>query len=229
MFKRHRLILVAIPLLSLAVACSAPGAPSVLESPVAEQEPQDIEIHDSDSQTPEDEGTTPSASLPAITPGSRVDPSIGTTHVWDYPTVAGDEVKSLLSVAAANDHVHFEVPFFGDMVEFVGYFIDETFIVRATVCPACGELAVDREGDVLLCGACGTVFDDVTGLSENGDPGYPEGHVPVTISGDTITMSLVDLQHAYTRTASGTETLTDQPDAAEQEADAVPLPPCCAR
>ncbi len=228
MMNRFRLMVFAIPLLALTVACSTSDAPAVQEPPAADEVPQDMETPNVDSQTAEGDTDAASTGLAGATPDTEVAPATTTGHVWDDPVVNGDEIQILLSLATTNDHVHFEVPLFRNAAEFVGYFAEGEFVVRATMCPACGEEAVDWIGDRLSCSACEATFNAATGAGENGGPGYPEGYVPPVVSGDTITMSLNDLQQAYAPTASGEQTPFEFPDESPQDTESVPLPPCCA-
>ncbi|MBN1152488.1 MAG: hypothetical protein JXA58_04690 [Dehalococcoidia bacterium] len=138
-------------------------------------------------------------------------------HVWAEPVIGGDTVVLSYEVATLGDHVHLEVPGDGGQYEFIGYFADGGFHLRATVCPNCGAERIEWGASLVVCRACGTTFDLETGEASGDGRSYPEGSIPYSMDGDTIVLSLRDLNDAYARTASGEATLFPLPEVVEDE------------
>ncbi|MFW6056477.1 MAG: hypothetical protein ACOC9B_04135 [Chloroflexota bacterium] len=205
----------------LAVSCAAP-----LE---ATEQPA---VDDSSQQpAPEsgpivEDGSENEADAP-----SEVDAATGKNltrgHAWADAAIEDDAVTIPYDVAASEDHVHFTVPGSDGDVSFIGWFHDEGFNARATVCPCCGVEAIEWGGTSLVCRECSTLFD-LGQPNEDAECVYPEGLLPVEVSGDVIAMSLNDLLEAHARTAAGEETLFEpEPEPVEEEKDSARS--CCRR
>jgi len=132
-------------------------------------------------------------------------------HVWADALIEDGMVSLPLAVASLGDHVHLEVPGHEGDIEFIGYFADGEFWLRACVCPNCGGQGIAWGGTHVVCRLCSTTFDPVTGEASGGARAYPGGNVPYELAGDSIVLSLSDLAEAYERTASGAETILPLP------------------
>jgi len=192
----HLTALIAIPLLAIATACS----------PVVEQTPSPAEVADVPDVSAVNlapilisEPTSQVSAAQMVSTSPRSTPG----HIWAEPYIDDGAVRILQSVAGEGDHVHFEVPADGGTADFIGFFIDKSFVVRANVCPVCRARDMDWEANMLACGSCGTVFDAVSGIEKYGGPRFPKGLVPNTKSSGIITMSLADLQSAFARSVAG--------------------------
>jgi len=219
MVRRYGLTLLALLLLTLSVACSAPGTGSEHESPTAAPADSGFVITESMDQAAEVVADSPTTPLdPAIEEGI-----IGLSamtmrgHVWAEPAIDRDEVAVPLQVATLGDHVHFEVVDGEVPVGFIGYFTEGKFFARASYCPDCGGQRIEWGGSLVVCRSCEARFDAVTGQGEDGAHGYPEGAVPCTVSDGFITMSLGDLVEAHARTVAGEATLFELPEPVEDE------------
>lgn len=201
MMKRICAAALSFLVVMLAVACAPAAEPPLTagSSPAAASAPASTTLPE-ESQT--------AASAPADEPlPDGVSSRTTRGHVWAEPVFSGDEVTVLRSVAEMGDHLHFEVPGEAGGLEFISYLFDDEFFVRAAACPNCGEERIEWGGTLLVCRACSTTFDRVTGEASGGGRGYPQGAVPYVVEGDSITMSLDDLVVAYSRTRTGEETL----------------------
>jgi len=143
-----------------------------------------------------DGGTSPGQSLKS-TPG----------NIWAETLIEGNLVTISREVATMEDHVHFEVPANGGTAAFLGYFIEGRFYAQAVFCPNCGATSIAWAEDALSCGECGATFELISGQGRDGALDYPSGRISHAIVGNTITMPLDDLIEAYSRTASGEDTL----------------------
>jgi hypothetical protein len=211
-------MVVALLVLVLSAGCAAPAM-----APQAEQ-PPDI----TGEVAPGSPGASPASEaagdIAAISTPVSGDPlmaglSSRTTrgHIWAEPVIDGDTVVVLHSVATLGDHVNLEVPASGGVAGFIGYFSNDDFYLRATVCPNCGAGRIEWGGSLVVCRACSTAFDLVTGEASGVGRGYPSGNVPYTLVGDSISISLGDLVEAYARTTSGAATLFEVPEVVEDE------------
>lgn len=205
MIIRHLLLLLAIPLLTVSAGCSeimglieqSPPSPAV-EEPTG--------VPGGEEQEEEENGATlpaPADDIEFTGISARSD----TDHVWAEPLVDDFAVTILRSVAEMSDHVYFEIPYDDDTARFVGHFVDKAFLVRAAICPHCGDEAIEWHSNVLTCESCATRFDPVTGIAEDERRSYPEGWIMSSVFSEKIVMVLDDLQVAYQRTAAGEERL----------------------
>jgi hypothetical protein len=138
-------------------------------------------------------------------------------HVWAEPAIDGDTLALSTAVAALGDHVHLEVPLSGGTAGFIGYFCDDEFYLRATVCPNCGAERIEWGVSLLTCRACSTTFDLVSGYASGEGQGYPLGTIPYTVEGDSIELSMKDLDEAYWSTAAGRRTLFEEPELVDDD------------
>ncbi|TFH35636.1 MAG: hypothetical protein E4G93_03450 [Dehalococcoidia bacterium] len=209
----------ALLLLTLSVACSAPGTGSEQESPTAAPAGTGFVRTESVDEGQAVAIPAAQASSDAAIEEGTIGLSAKTTrgHVWAEPAIDGDEVALLLPVVTLGDHVHFEMVGGDAPVGFVGYFSDGSFFARASVCPSCGAERVEWGGSLVVCRSCEAKFDAVTGAVEAGARGYPEGVVPCGLGDGFITMSLSDLVEAHARTVAGEATLFELPEPVEDE------------
>lgn len=205
----------ALSLMLLAMAC-APEAPEAAPGPGGE--PPASSIPAAGTQ-PAGDDAVPAAMAEAPTADGVPGLSSRTTrgHVWADPTIAGDEVRLSAQVAALGDHVHLEVPGATGVLGFIGYFSGADFLLRATVCPNCGAERVEWGVSLVVCRACGTTFDLVTGEASQDGRGYPRGSIPYSLNGDYLVFSLAELAMAHARTSSGEETILPLPEVIEDD------------
>lgn len=230
MMRRYALTMLAMILLSLSTACAATVTGS------------DSEPSESGPDIPESVGAlTPEVSWavpgnPSEVPSAEVgdedvaglSPKTTRGHVWAEPVLDGDTLSIYHTVAVLGDHVHVEVPGSSGSLEFIGYFLNDVLYLRAVACPNCGAERVEWGGSLVVCRACSTTFDLETGEATGGGRAYPSGSIPYTREGDVLSMSLMDLEEAYARTAAGEETLFELP-AVEEDDDRgdTSWPRCC--
>jgi len=218
MVKRKGWVVVVPLVLVLSAGCAAPAT-----APQAEQ-PRDIAgdvAPGSPGASRASEVAGDTAAIPAPVSGEPLPAGLSSRttrgHIWAEPVIDGDTVVVLHSVATLGDHVNLEVPANGGVAAFIGYFSNDNFYLRATVCPNCGAERIEWGGSLVVCRSCSTTFDLVTGEASGEGRGYPLGTIPYSLEGDTIAMSLGDLVEAYARTASGEETLFEVPEVVEDE------------
>jgi hypothetical protein len=195
-------------LVVLSVACAAPGD-------VAEALPA------ADLYAPEETEEPAPAS-----------PSGWVAHAWVEPDVDGDAVTIPLDVVLNAGHVHFSLPVEDETLDYLGYMLDGSFYVRATVCPSCGSQGLSYGGNALVCHSCSTVFDLVTGEADDEESvDFPQGLLPYDVADALIRMSFAELVQSYERTAAGEDTLFEvvvetPPDDEEEDTS---WPRCCGR
>ncbi len=213
MTNRHVLMLALSLTLAFVTAC-APSGGDADGAPVAPlpSEPESAPSGPASGTVP---ATPVSATVAEDIPG--LSPRTTRGHVWAEPTLDGDEVRLSREVAALGDHVHLEVPAATGALGFIGYFADETFHLRATVCPNCGAERVEWGVSLVVCRECQTTFDLVTGEPGGDSRGFPAGTVPYEMTADSIVLSLSDLVEAHARTAAGEETLFPLLEVVEDE------------
>ncbi len=206
MRRRSLLILLAIPLLALTTACAAITDLIERESPPAavDEATQGTDENTNSIGDPADADPSNPADEIEFT-GLSAKTTSG--QIWAEPLLDTRTATILMSVAQMSDHVYFEVPHNDGSARFMGHFVGKAFLVRAAVCPNCGEESVEWGPEVLTCGSCGTTFDPITGVAQNEGRSYPEGWIMNTLFSGTIVMVLDDLQVAYERTAAGEERL----------------------
>ncbi len=205
MFVRLAVALLITFLLVMAAACVPGESPAAAEPPPDAAEATDpnavLENREGEPATAASESEADDTALPGQSPKSMPG------NIWAETVVEGNRVTISREVAAMEDHVHFEVPANGGTVGFLGYFIDGRFYAQAMFCPNCGANTLEWAEDALACGKCGATFELISGKGRDGALDYPSGRISHAIAGNTITMPLDDLIEAYSRTASGEETL----------------------
>ncbi len=204
--KRYLLVLLAITLLAMATACSTivdlieQDAPPTLVD-------EETEPSNGDSGNPGDQlNAKPSAPSDDIE-FTGISERTTADQIWAEPLIDTRTATILMSVAQMSDHVYFEVPYDDNSARFMGHFMGKAFLVRAAVCPNCGDEDVEWGPARLTCGSCATTFDTITGVADDEGRSYPEGWIMNTLFSGTIVMVLDDLQVAYERTAAGEERL----------------------
>ena len=88
-----------------------------------------------------------------------------------------------------------------NQLTFMAYTLDDTFYVRANVCPPCGSIGFSLDIDQLVCNTCGTVFDAKTGEGVSGGcKNFPKASVVFQNADAKLMMNANDLQIAYQNT-----------------------------
>jgi len=224
------MMMTMVAMLTLAVACAAPA-----EAPPEELPSGETEVP---SESPENAASSGAGDVVAPAPGAAsfyaLEPGLSERstrgHVWAEPVIDGDSLTISLSVAEMDDHVSFEVPAAGRDCVFLGYFSEDEFYARATVCPSCREARIEWGGSLLVCRACGSTCDAGTGEADDGARSYPAGVVPYAVEADAIITSVSDLVEAYERTAAGEATLYEQLEVVEDDDRGDrSWPRCCTR
>ena len=213
MVIRTALAVVGLLMLVLIVGCAAPATVPLEEATEdAAAEMGALYAGEVSQPTAPEEVVVVSStvSVEASMPG--LSPRTTRGHVWAEPHIDGDTLALSAAIAALGDHVHMEVPGADGVAGFIGYFAADEFYLRATVCPNCGAERIEWGGTLLVCRACSTTFDLLTGYASGGGQGYPLGAVPYTLEGGSIEMSVADLAEAYSRTVAGERTLFEQPE-----------------
>lgn len=228
--RGYSLVLPALLVLLSAAACAAPAAALPEELPSRETEvPSGNPVNAAMPGAGDVVAPAPGAApFYALNPGLSERSTRG--HMWAEPVIEGDSVSISLQVARLDDHVSFEIPSDDGALVFLGYFADGEFFVRAAVCPSCGEERVEWGGSLLVCRACGAMFDAVTGEADENARSYPAGDMPCAIGADSITMLTADLEESYERTAAGEATLFAQLEVPEgDDRGDRSWPRCCTR
>ena len=84
---------------------------------------------------------------------------------------------------------------------FMAYSYGGKSYVHASICPPCRSLSFTLSVGTLVCDACGTIFDAVTGKGVRGAcVAYPKQPAQYHENGDALTMSKGDLIAAYQKT-----------------------------
>jgi len=100
-------------------------------------------------------------------------------------------------------NVNFVVNTATDKYVFMAYEYGGKTYVRADVCVPCGSESFTLSNGVLICDACGTVFDAQTGKGIRGVTacqGYPKQPVVYQITGGNVIMQGSDLVNAFQST-----------------------------
>jgi len=219
------LVVAVLVVAGLSVACVSPGD---TEEALAGTQEADIgvvaegeELSAADIYVPVEDGE------PAPAPQSgRV------AHAWVEPVIDGDDVTIPLDVVQRVGHVHFGLPVEDGALDYLGYMIDGSFYVRATVCPSCGSQGLSHGGTAMVCHSCSTMFDLLTGAADDEESAsFPQGMLPYGVDDTMISMSFAELVESYERTAAGEDTLFEvvvetPPD---DEDDDNSWPRCCGR
>jgi len=151
-----------------------------------------------------------------------------------YAVLAPEVVDGRLAlygdVLAAFEHVRFTLEVGDSAYEFYGYTLDGRTVIRAAVCPCCGESGLAHGGTSLVCHACGSTFALAATGGGGEDCGFPEGEVPYERVGGCLWIDIDDLVEAYERTAAGeAELFEPEPEPVENESDDTSWPRCCRR
>jgi nitrite reductase/ring-hydroxylating ferredoxin subunit len=114
-------------------------------------------------------------------------------------------------------------------LDFMAYVLDGDLYVRASACPPCSTLGYTLDGGTLLCEACGSRFDAVTGEGIDGAcVDYPKASVPYEVTGDLVTMKVADLVLAWNETVfEGSGPLPEGSIVVAEEPEAAPARPSC--
>ena len=222
---RLGLVSAVLLLLGLGVACVSPG--DTAKAPAGTQETDVGGVVAGD--------VLPAADL--YEPGEAEEPAPAAqsgwvAHAWVEPDVNGDVVTIPLDVVQNAGHVHFSLPVEEEALDYLGYMLDGSFYVRATVCPSCGSQGLSHGGTTLVCHSCSTMFDLLTGDADDEESAsFPQGMLPYGVAGNMISISFSELVESYERTAAGEDTLFEvvvetPPD---DEDDDTSWPRCCGR
>lgn len=236
MVKRYGLLIGALLLVvPLLAACAAPPDPFESQSSA------------SSAGEPTAPGESTAASSTLEVPGEEVaeqpEPAVVAGPIagtWIEPGVYGDTV--VVSVAAVESVVNtkFSVPLPDRTLDFMAYVLDGAVHVRASVCPPCRSRGFALDGVVLVCDACATTFDAVTGEGIAGAcVDYPKAEASCSVADGLISMTLGDLVRAYDETlVAGSfplvEEVVEEPEPEEtalaqepEEEEEKSRPSCC--
>lgn len=223
MLNPYKSILLALPILALATACSSPV--TAVEQPPPT--PRVTEVPNVSSAPPSNDSTPVGTPTPGGQPQTGVSSRTTPGHVWAEPIIDGGTVTISRTVARMGDHVHFEVPDGDTFASFIGYFVGPAFLVRPCICPTCGDEGVDWGASELTCQSCAAAYDTVTGTSRQGGVCYPAGLIPSRIAVDSITMLQNDLLLAYQRTVAREATMFERATVPGTDGGDGSLPACC--
>ena len=143
---------------------------------------------------------------------------------WLEPEIDGDTVVLPVAAVEAVVNARFSVPLPDRTLDFMAYVLDGEVHVRASTCPPCSSRDFALGGVVLVCGACATTFDAVTGEGIAGAcVDYPKAAARCSVADGLISVMLEDLVRAYDETLlAGSLPLMEEP---EPEETAVPEEP----
>ncbi len=120
---------------------------------------------------------------------------------WVKPQVSGDGVSIPSSEVDKDTIIHFKVSSPTDDMAFMVYEYGGKFYARADICPPCLSESFSLKNNTLICDACGTVFNAVTGDGITGAcVSYPKASVPYEVKDGNITMKATDLTTAFQNT-----------------------------
>ncbi len=115
--------------------------------------------------------------------------------------VIGDTVAILLSDVTSKINTRLAVNTPEGQMSYMAYVWNGEVYVRAAICPPCGSRSFTLTRGTLVCNACGTVFDAVTGKGKSGTcRRYAKEDAPYQVSGYSILMKMSDLVAAYKNT-----------------------------
>ncbi len=225
MVKRNGLLIGALLLVvPLLAACTAPPDPAESQlSASSAGEPAAPGESTAGSSTPEltDEQVAEQPE-PAVVAGSIA----GT---WIEPEIDGDTVVVPVALVESAVNTKFSVPLSDRTLDFMAYVLDGAVHVRASVCPPCRSQGFALDGVVLVCDACATTFDAVTGEGIMGAcVDYPKAEARCSVADGLISMTLEDLVRAYDETlVAGSfplvEEVVEEPELKEEQS----RPSCC--
>lgn len=126
---------------------------------------------------------------------------------WITPVVSADSVSLPLATVHQDTIVHFWVTTSDGKESFMAYQYGGQTYVRADICPPCRSVDFSLKGDILVCGACGTRFNAVTGKGVSGAcVAYPKAEAKWETSGANMVISMDALKTAYRTTVTRSTT-----------------------
>jgi len=174
----------------------------------------------------------PSPSAPVEKPAISSPPPTATGPISATPlrvARVGDVVTIPLSAVADVINTEFGFSANDRSLDFMAYVLDGELYVRASACPPCSSLAYALDGGTLLCLACDTRFDALTGEGIDGACiDYPKTAVAYEVTGDLVTMKVADLVLAWDETVfEGSGPLPEGSIVVAEEPEAAPARPSC--
>jgi len=141
----------------------------------------------------------------------------------------GDVVTIPLSAIIDVVNTEFGISVSERSLDFMAYVLDGELYVRASACPPCSSLAYALDGGTLLCLACDTRFDAMTGEGIDGAcVDYPKAAVAYDVTGGFVTMKVADLVLAWDETVfEGSGPLPQGAIVIAEEPEAAPARPSC--
>ncbi len=219
--KKTVLVLGLVAALAALAACAAPAQEPVIPAPTAAAP----EVTPAPASQPATVAPTPVPVVPS--PAVATGPVTATPLIVSYD---GDMVSIPLSAVAEVVNAEFGISVDERSLDFMAYIFDGRLYVRASACPPCASLAYTLDGDELLCEACDSRFDVVTGEgSEGACVDYPKASVPYEVDGDRVVMRIADLVRAWDETEfEGTAPLPEKVFlAVEEPVEPASRPSCC--
>lgn len=224
MVKRYGLLIGALLLVvPLLAACTAPPDPAESQPPAASTgELAAPELTEEEiAEQPE----------PAVVAG----PIAG---AWIEPEISDGTVVVPVTLVESAVNTKFSVPLSDRTLDFMAYMLNGTVHVRANVCPPCRSRGFALDGEVLVCDACATTFNALTGEGLAGAcVGYPKAEARCIVADGFISMTLEDLVRAYDETlVAGSfpleEEVVEEPEPeettdAEEPEEEKPRRSCC--
>ena len=234
MMKRYGLLIGALLLVvPLLAACSAPPTPVDSQPPASSAgEPAASAENTAASSTPDVAGEEIAEQPePAVVAG----PIAG---AWIEPEISDGTVVVPVTLVESAVNTKFSVPLSDRTLDFMAYMLNGTVHVRANVCPPCRSRGFALDGEVLVCDACATTFNAVTGEGLAGAcVGYPKAEARCSVADGLISMTLEDLVRAYDETlVAGSfpleEEVVEEPEPeeialAEEPEEKRSRPSCC--
>lgn len=220
--KRGILALVVLAALTTLAACASPATELVVP-------PTPVDATDT-APAPESQPAPTTPAPVTVVPSTAV---VTTGPVPATPLIVshqGDEISIPLSAVAEVLNAEFGIGVDERSLDFMAYLFDGQLYVRASACPPCASLAYTLDGDVLLCRACDSRYDAVTGEGIDGAcVDYPKASVPYRVVGDRVVMRVADLTRAWDETVlEGTAPLPEPTFlVVEEPAEPASRPSCC--
>jgi uncharacterized membrane protein len=181
----HKAVLVGVvaSLLILGLAsCSSISAGSTTTSALSNTPPATTKS----STTPLFQSSNPTNPVKQLTIDVQVD---------------NDSVVIPLDKVTANLNTRFKLATKEGEMTFMAYIWDGKLNVRADICPPCRSKSFTLTKGTLVCDACGTVFDAVSGNGIRGAcVAYPKEAVSYQLSSNSILVSQTSLITAYKET-----------------------------
>ena len=140
-------------------------------------------------------GTAPGGPASPANPTKPIDPTTVTAQV------NGDTVSISLEQVTSKFNTRFALDTPQGQTSYMAYVWNGSVYVRADICPPCGSRSFKLTKGTLVCNACGTVFDALSGKGKSGAcVRYTKESVKYQVSGDSIVMTSNDLTAAYKNT-----------------------------